>query len=178
LAGKLKLRRQDRLGRLAASIEATRDRDRELVDESARVDRLRTEGAASLHATCRRFVDALNGRLTEPALLLDPPDYAARNYRDGGPNLFQINLRGRLLQIEFEITEDLYSTEEFRRPYILQGAIRSFNQELLDRNVLDEQTIFYCPRDGAGRWYYVDCRTYRTGVVTPDFLAAEMQRLV
>jgi hypothetical protein len=139
---------------------------------------MRTEGAAGLHDICSRFVDALNGRLTEPALLLDPPDYSEGLYNDGGTNLFQINLRGRLLQIEFNATDELYSTEEFHRPYILQGSIRSFNQDLLDRNVLAEQTIFYCPRDGRGQWFYFDCRTYRTGLITPDFLATEMQRLV
>jgi len=178
LAAKWKWRRPDRLARLAASIEAIGGRDRNLVDESARVDRMRTQGAAGLHDICRRFVDALNGRLAEPALLLDPPDYAAGHYHDVGPNLFQINLRGRLLQIEFAATEELYSTEEFGRPYILQGGIRSFSQDLLDRNTLDEQAIFYCLRDGEGQWYYFDFRTYRTGVVTPDFLAAGMQRLV
>jgi hypothetical protein len=166
------------MDRLAESIEAISGRDRQLVDESARVDRLRTKGAAGLHAICRGFVEALNGRLTEPALLLDPPDYRENTYRDSGSNLFQINLRGLLLQIEFEVTDELYSTEEFRRPYILQGAIRSFNQDLLDRNTMDEQTIFYCPGEGEGKWYYIDSRTYRTGVVTPDFLASEMQRLV
>ncbi len=178
MAAKWKWRRPDRLARLAASIEAIAARDRKRVEESARVDGLRAQGAVGLHDICRRFVDALNGRLSESAVLLDPPDYSARNYNDGGLNLFQISLRGRLLQIEFEGTEELYSTEEFRQPYVLQGAIRSFNQDLLDRNMLDEQTIFYCPRDGAAQWYYSDCRTYRTGVVTPDFLAAEMQRLV
>jgi hypothetical protein len=178
LAAKWNWRRPDPLTRLADSIEALGDRDRKLVDESARVDRLRTAGALALHAVCRRFVDAVNGKLSEASLLLDPPDYSAGNYHDGGPDLFQINLRGRLLQIEFTATGELYSTAEFRRPYVLQGAIRSFNQELPERNTLDEQAIFYCPNDGAPRWFYFDYRTYGTGVVTPDFLAAEMQRLV
>ena len=178
LAAKWKWRRPDPLARLANSIEAVGERDRKLVDESARVDRLRTEGAVALYAVCRRFVDALNGRLSEPALLLDPTEYSAGYYHDGGPNLFQINLRGRLLQIEFTATEELYSTEEFRHPYVLQGAIRSFNQELLDRNTLDEQAIFYCPKDGAAHWYYFDRRTRGAGLVTPDFFAAQMQRLI
>jgi hypothetical protein len=178
LAAKWKWRRPDPLDRLADSIEAIGERDRKLVDESARADRLRKEGAMALYALCRRFVAALNGKLAEPALLLDPPDYDAGNYQDDGPNLFQINLRGRLLQIEFAATEELYSTEEFRLPYVLEGAVRSFNQELLDRNTLDEQAIFYCPKEAAPRWYYFDYRTYGTGVVTADFLAAEMQHLL
>lgn len=175
---KWKWRRPDPLVRLADSIEALAQRDRELVEESARVDGLRSAGALELHAICRRFADALNSKLSQPALVLDPPAYSADNFRDNGPNLFQINLRGRLLQIEFTATDELYSTEEFRLPYVLRGAIRSFNQEFLDRNTLDEQALFYCPKEGPPRWYFFDYRTYDAGVITPDFLAAEMQRLV
>ena len=173
-----KKRRPDRLTRLARAIEAIGEQDRRLIDESTRVDRLRTQGAIDLHAICRKFVSALNGKLSEPAVLLDPAEYMGGNYRDGHKNLFQINLRGRLLQIEFETTEELHSTEDFQRPYILRGAVRSFNQELLDRNTVDEQAIFYCPREDAAYWYYFDSRTYRSGRVGEDFLTAEMERLL
>ena len=81
-------------------------------------------------------------------------------------------------RIDFTATEELYSTDDFRRRYTLQGAVRSFNQELLSQNVVDEQTIYYCPEGSTARWYYLDCRTYRTGRVTPDFFAAELERLL
>ena len=178
LAGKWKWRRPDPLTRLAKSIEAIGERDRSLLNESTQVDRLRTEGALALHGLCRRFVDMLNTQLSAPALQLDPPDYSAGYYHDSGINLFQINLRGRLLQIEFTATEELYSTEEFRLPYILEGAIRSYSQQSLERDTLDEQAIFCCPRNGALSWHYFDYRTYGTGLVTPEFFATEMQRLI
>jgi len=131
-----------------------------------------------LYSVCREFVTGLISRLASPAIVLDPAEYYARNFAEGGFNMFQINLRGRLLQIEFSATEELYSTDDFRRPYTLQGAVRSFNQELLSQNLVDEQTIFFCPEGASAHWYYFDCRTYRTGRVTPDFLAAELERLL
>ena len=135
-------------------------------------------GAAELHGICRGFVDSLNSRLAAPSILLDPPLYSPGVFTQNGPNIFQINLRGRLLQIEFAATEELYSTDDFRRPYTLYGTVRSFNQELLSMNIIDEQTIYYCPEGGAARWHYFDCRTYRSGRVTADFLAVELERLL
>ena len=135
-------------------------------------------GATELHAICRAFIDALNGRLLKPSVILDPGDFSAEGYNDGAPVLFQINLRGRLLQIRFEGTEDLYSREDFRRPYVLYGAVRSFNQDFLDRNIVDEKAIFYCLEGEGGRWYYFDTRTYRTGQLTQDFLVAELEQLL
>ena len=65
LAGKWKRHSQDRLQRLAKSIEAIEERDRQAVDESSQVDKLRDEGAAALYGLCREFVDNLNRRLPE-----------------------------------------------------------------------------------------------------------------
>jgi hypothetical protein len=166
------------LTRLARAIEEIGDRDRRLVDESTHVDRLRQKGAVDLYAICRLFVDKVNDKLSEPAILLDPPSWSEGNYNDGGSNLFQINLRGRLLQIEFTATEELYARDDFRRPYVLRGAVRSFNQDFLDHNSVDEQMIFYCPHDGGAVWYFFDGRTYRTGRVAEDYLVSEMERLL
>jgi hypothetical protein len=178
LAAKWRRHRPDRLSRLAEAIEAIGDRDRQLIEESTHVDRMRSRGAVDLYAICRVFVDKVNGHLTEPAVLLDPPDFVERNYNDGGANLFQINLRGRLLQLEFTATDDLYEADDFRRPYVLRGSVRSFNQDLLDHNGVDEQMIFYCPDADSARWYFFDGRTYRTGLLSEDYLAAGMERLL
>ena len=110
-------------------------------------------------------------------MLLDPPVFLEDNYRDNG-NLFQINLRGRLLQLEFAATGELYEDDDFKRPYVLRGAVRSFNQDLLDRNAIDEQLIFYCPNPGGAAWYFLDTRTYRTGRVAEDYLILGMERLL
>ena len=178
LAGKWKHRTQDRLDRLAQAIEAIGGRDQRLIEESALVERLRDEGGALLYRICREFVDELNGRLSQPALVLDPPDWNPENFDEDGANLYQISLRGRLLQIEYSATEEGYSTEEFRHRYVLRGGVRSFNQKFLDRDTVDEQLIFFCPHDTGAAWHFFDPRTYHTGLVTADYLATELERLL
>lgn len=175
---KWKRHSQDRLDRLARAIEAIAGRDMRLVDESAMVDRHREEGAAALYKVCREFVDQVNGRLTQPVLVLDPPEWNAEAFDEDAANLFQISLRGRLLQIEYAATEEPYSTEEFRHRYVLRGGVRSFNQNFLDRNTVDEQMIFYCPNDSGAAWHFFDPRTYRTGLITMEYLASELERLL
>jgi hypothetical protein len=169
---------QDRLARLARAIETIAGRDQRLIDESSQVDKLREEGAAALYAICREFVDALNGRLSEPDLVLDPPEWKADSFNDSGSNLLQISLRGRLLQLEYAPTDEPYSTEDFRHRYVLQGGVRSFNQNFLERDTVDEQQIFFCAHDNGAEWHYFDPRTYRTGRISMDYLIAEMERLL
>lgn len=178
MAGKWKRRSQDRLDRLARAIEANAGRDLRLVEESSLVDKLREEGAADLYAICRSFVDELNRRLPEPALVLDPAQWVPENFHDSGPNLLQISLRGRLLQLEFEATDEAYSTEDFRQRYVLRGDVRSFNQNFLEHDTVDEQQIFDCPHEAGASWHFFDTRTYRTGLVTINHLASEMERLL
>ena len=177
LVAKLKRNRPDRLTRLARAIEAITERDNKLIEESTQVDQLRSRGAAQLHEICHLFVQKVNGRLSERSVLLDPPSFSEGDFQDG-PNLFQINLRGRLLQIEFAATGELYESDDFKRPYVLRGAVRSFNQDLLQHNTVDEQMIFYCPSGGAADWFYFDERTYRTGRLGEDYLISEMERLL
>jgi hypothetical protein len=148
------------------------------VDDSARVEQLRVTGALELHRICQAFTEALNARLSQPSLILDPGEYPPSSYNDGTPCLFQINLRGRLLQIEFSASEELYSTEEFRLPYVLSGTIRSFNQEFLDHDSVDEKAIFYCADGNGARWHYFDSRTHVAGVLAQDFFVAAMTRLL
>jgi len=178
LAVKWKRHSLDRLGRLAQAIEAIADQDQHLIDESARVDRLRDEGAADLYRTCREFVDQLNARLAQPSVALDPPEWNADSFNEDGANLFQISLRGRLLQLEFTATDEPYCTEEFRHRYVLCGGIRSFNQNFLERDTVDEQLIFFCPHDSGAKWHFFDPRTYRTGGVTMEYLTSELERLL
>ena len=178
LAVSWKRRRHDRLSRLASAIEAIGDRDLNQAAENTRLDQLRASGAVALHRICREFVDALNSRLSDPSLILDPPEFSAERFSDPGQNLFQINLRGRLLMIEFEATGEPWSTDDYRLPYILHGAVRGFNQDLLDRNLVSEKQIFFCPDGDRGDWYFVDSRSYRTGRFGSDLLAAELERLI
>lgn len=163
---------------MAAAIEAIGDRDQNKADENTRMDQLRADGAMALHAICQNFVEELNQKLSTPALALDPAEYNRAGFRDPGLNLFQINLRGRLLIIEFEATEEPISTDDFRRPYILHGSIRALNEDLLERHLVSEKELFFCPSGVRGTWHYVDSRSYRTGKLGADLLAIELERLV
>jgi hypothetical protein len=166
------------MAHLARAIEAIAEQDQQRLDESSLVDRHRSDGAASLYKLCREFVDDLNGRLPETALILDPAEWSAESFRETGPNLIQISLRGRLLQFEYESTDEPYSTEDFRHRYVLRGDVRSFNQHFLEHDTVDEQHIYYCPDEGGSGWHFFDVRTYRTGRVSMDYLASELERLL
>jgi hypothetical protein len=148
------------------------------MDESSQVDRIRAEGAASLYGMCRKFVDELNGKLKEPILVLDPPQWNPDSFDDSRVNLLQISLRGRLLQIEFAATDEPYCTEDYRHRYVLEGAVHSFNQNFLERDTVDEQMIFFCAHEAVPVWHFFDPRTYRNGLVTMEYLASELERLL
>jgi hypothetical protein len=178
LAAIWKRRSLDRLDRLALAIEAIAGRDQVVMDESSQVDRIRAEGAAGLYGVCRKFVDELNGRLKDPALVLDPPQWDQDSFDDSRPNLLQISLRGRLLQIEFSATDEPYSTEEYRHRYVLEGSVHSFNQNFLERDTVDEQMIFFCAHEPTAVWHFFDPRTYRSGLVSVEYLASELERLL
>ena len=68
--------------------------------------------------------------------------------------MIQINVRGRILQIEFEATGELVSTEDFRIPYTMQGTVRTFNQELLDKDLIEEQLIYFTLEKEKNMWRF------------------------
>lgn len=163
---------------MAKAIEALTDRDEQLLREAERVDRLRPQGALMLHGLCRQFVEQVNLRLKEPSVSFDPSTWTLDSFTDGATHLFQINLRGRLLQLAFRSTDQLHSTDDFPKPYIMEGALRCFNQELLESSRVDEQQIFFCAKGLSGQWHYSDRRLYRTALITEDYLAGELERLL
>jgi len=167
-----------RLIKLAQRIDATADEDQKLLKRSLEMEELRRKGATELHQICAGFANALNASLTKIKLELDPPDYSPDKFNPNGVNLFQLNAHGRIVQIEFETPEHLVSTENFRVPYVLEGSIRCFNQDLLDREVIEEQLLFYCLERKRNLWRYFEGRTYRTGRFDADYLAGLMENLV
>jgi hypothetical protein len=95
-----------------------------------------------------------------------------------GRNLIQINIRGRILQIEFGATAELVSTEEFRIPYTMEGAVRAFNQQLLDKDIIEEQLIYYTLEKDKKWWRFLDPRTNRSGPFSQDYLISLMEQLI
>ena len=162
--------------RLAKSIQALARKDEVIERRSHEIAALRSSAAASLHAVCSRFVGSLNELMGSPEVVLDPPVAAA--FDPYASNLLQINVRGRILQLTFEATPELVSTEDFRVPYTLTGCIRAFNQELLDKDLIEEQHIFFTFEKEEGMWRYFDARTYRSGPLDEDYLVTLMEQLV
>jgi hypothetical protein len=170
--------RSARLKRLAESIDALVEKDAGSLGRVREVRALRRAAAAELYGICSTFVAAVNGLLSRGEVVLDPPEYAEGAFQEESANLIQMNVRGRILQVEFEATLELLSTEDFRVPYTLQGVVRAFNQELLDKDIIEEQLIFYTCERQKRMWRFFDARTYRSGPFDEEYLIALMEQLI
>jgi hypothetical protein len=168
----------ERLKRLAKSLDALARKDETGIRRAREIGSLRRQAALELHGICGDFVRDLNQLLAEIELEFHPEEYGAENFQDAGINLFQINARGRILQIKFEATPELISTEDFRVPYILAGAVRCFNQQLLDKDLIEEQLLFYTIEKSRHLWRFFDARTYRSGPFDADYLTGLLEQLV
>jgi hypothetical protein len=167
-----------RLRRLARNIETLAEKDELVVRRAKEIAGLRRRAAAEIYSVCAGFVDSLNTLLSGPVVALDPPAFPHEAFREAGANLIQINVRGRILQVEFRATAELLSTEDFRIPYTLGGSIRAFNQALLEKDLIEEQLIFYTVERRQAMWRYFDARTYRSGEFDRDYLISLMDQLV
>ena len=167
-----------RLKRLAKDIEAMAEKDDRAVRYARDIADLRRAAGQELFEVCAGFVSAVNALLPRPDVVLDPPEFRPEVFQEDAPNLLQINVRGRILQIEYEATPELVSTEDFRVPYTLAGSVRAFNQALLDKDLIEEQLLFYTLEKEKTMWRYFDARTYRSGVFDLEYLLGLMEQLV
>jgi hypothetical protein len=166
----------ERIARLGKQIGGDIRRDQLLLLTEVQLVTLRRQGAMELHSICADFVASVNRNLSPPVLELSPPDYAAEMFRGSGVNLIQLNAQGRIIQIAFEATP--VSTEKFRTPYILEGEVRAFNQEMLDRTQIRSQALFFCLEESRNTWRYIEWLHGRTGAFGRDQLVSLLERLV
>ena len=164
--------------RLARQLDRLAERDERTVEEMDRTDHERRHGARILHTICAEFTRHLNSAMTRTEMLLMPLEFDPETYREDAPNLIQMSLRGRIVQIQYEAPEQSIANENFRYPYILQGSVNGFNQTLLERDLIEEQMLFYA-RNGKQdfRWHYFEPRTYRTGLVDEQYFTMLLTRL-
>jgi hypothetical protein len=166
------MRQDDAIARLSRQIDATQKAERLLADEG-QIARLRRQGACELYQVCADLVAAVNRNLSSAARLeLSPPEYLAEMFRECGPNLMQISSQGRQLQIVFESPAGLSSTQKFLVPYVLEGELRTYNQQMLERFDVRSLMIFYCVENETASWRLFDWRTRSTGALTVDLLAS------
>jgi hypothetical protein len=48
--------------------------------------------------------------------------------------------------------------------------VRALNQALLDKDLIEEQLLFYTLEDRRNMWRYFDTRTYRSGGFDREYL--------
>jgi hypothetical protein len=154
------------------------EKDERLIRRAKEIAEMRRSAAREMYGICASFVHAVNALLAQPVVELEPDDFPPAAFREDTPTLIQINARGRILQISFAGTSDLVSTEEFRVPYILNGTVRAFNQELLDKDVIEEQLIFFTLEKHNQMWRFFDARTYRSGPFDRDYVVSLMEQLI
>jgi hypothetical protein len=172
------LARDARLKKLAESIDALAEKDERCLRRTREIAALRQAAAADIYAICADFVSSVNRLLAQSEIELDPPAYGSNSFQDDVVNLIQINVRGRILQVSFSATPELISTEDFRVPYTLEGTVRAFNQELLDKDIIEEQLIFYTIENHKKMWRFFDARTYRSGPFDQEYLIGLMEQLL
>src|ERR1019366_8532841 len=170
--------RDARLKRLAGNIEALTVKDEKLFQRTREIMGLRQAAAVALHRICSDFADSLNRLMPSSPVSLAPSEVSVSAFRDEGPNLIQISVRGRILQVAFEATPEIVSTEDFRIPYTLAGSVRAFNQELLDKDLIEEQLLFYTLEHQRKMWRFFDPRTYRSGPFDQEYLVSLMEQLI
>lgn len=170
--------RDARLQRLAESIEALAEKDQKLIEHNMEMAALRRRAAAELHSICADFVASVNRLLKRGELVLDPPVFSEDWFQEQGPNLVQINVSGRILQVEFATAPELVCTENFRVPYTMEGSVRAFNQALLDTSRVEEQLLFYTLENEKRMWRFFDGRTYRSGPFDQEYLVGLMEQVI
>lgn len=167
-----------RFRKLAQRIEELRLKDEALQLSRRQVLDDRRQAVRKLWQTCRNFADQLNKYAGDDKIDLSPPQ-PPNDCPDEQPLELILNIRGRVLLLDVRAPANLVSSDNFKRPYILEGDVRFFNQELLESNRVEEQGIFFCPEEGrAGEWVFWNVRTYKSGLIDEDYFAALLEQIL
>jgi hypothetical protein len=167
-----------RLKKLADSIDALVEKDNRAIEAARSIETKRVLAAVELHRIFRGFVDSVNRLAKKASLVLDPEEFDESMFLDSDQNFFQIHVRGRILLVTFGPPFEILSTENFREPYILEGMVRCFNQELLEHESIEEHQIFCCLNGSATGWRFSKAHTYQTGPVDEAYLASVFESLL
>jgi hypothetical protein len=166
----------DRIADLARQIDVARKREH-LAKTADQIAALQRQGACALHSICASFVKSVNSRLSDAALDLSPSAYTPEMFRGSGVNLVQISSGGREVHIAFQAAQNKVSTEKFLIPYVLEGEVRAFNQQMLDRFEVRSQLLFFCLEEDGTSWRFFDWRTRHTGLFGEELLLSLMESL-
>jgi hypothetical protein len=169
---------QDRITRLAKMIDSDFRKEHYQFLTKTEVDGMRRQGASELHSICAAFVASLNRKLSPALVELSPPEYSPDMFHESGTNIIQINAQGRILQLAFKATPSTFSTEKLRIPYILEGELRAYNQEMLERAQIRSEALFFCLYENKVMWRYFEWLHGQTGAFGQDQLVSMLERIV
>ena len=167
-----------RLKRLAQKLEQTAELDRARERREEEVLALRRQAAGELHELCANFVASINKLVATVHLDLAPSAWETQALKCNEVNLIQINASGRIIQLSFQVTDALEERLDIRTPYTLHGSVRWFNQELLDRDDVREEKLYYCTGKNDPGWRFVEARSQKMGAVDEDYLASLIEQLL
>ncbi len=169
---------EERLNRLARQLDAVAAQNEIRIEEEKRLGALRRESAFELYVICSNLVRILNSRARNGRLELSPAEFSPDSFQEAGPNLLQISVSGRIVDIAFEATDTLTSTENYLQPYTIEGAIRWFNQESLETFGIHEELLFLCVEGRKAAWVHFDGQTHREGPFDEDYLMGLVETLL
>jgi len=170
--------REERFGKLARRVEEVRRNDEADARRRSEIAEKRVQALLMLWEICRNFADHLNRHIEQEQVILAPPDPPADINEDNSAQLL-LSLHGRVLLLDIRIPSDLVSSDNFRKPYILEGEVRFFNQKLLDEERVEEHAVFFCHEEGpGGAWLYWNSRSYTSGRLDEDYLAGLLEQIL
>ncbi|MEZ5400813.1 MAG: hypothetical protein R2729_14165 [Bryobacteraceae bacterium] len=169
---------EERFKKLARNLEAMERRDRARVAREQELEELRQKAALELHGICTDFASRVNKISESVKLEVSPASFSVDGFGEGQVQLIQIGVNGRMIQFTFQSTPEMESTEEIRFPYTLEGSIRWFNQEMLERDEVKDHMLYYCMDRNAWAWRWFDFQSRKLELVTDDYLADRLEELI
>jgi len=170
--------RDERFQKLALRIEELRRKDEATLQRRSQIARRRGEAIRQLWEVCGSFAQRLNTYIENDRLQLSPGE-APEEFPEDHQVQLLLNVRGRVLLLDIRAPSNLVSMDNFKKPYILEGEVRFFNQELLENARVEEHGIFFCPGEGHhGAWIYWNGRSYKSGPVDEGYLATLLEQIL
>ena len=170
--------RDDRFQKLSRRIEELRRKDEAAQERRSQICKRRAEAIHQLWHICSGFARHLNSYIEHDPLHLSPSDPPG-DFPENSQLQLLMNVRRRILLLDIGAPAALVGNDNFKKPYILEGEVRLFNQELLEEERVEEHGIFFCPGEGSqGAWMYWNGRTYKSGHVDETYLASLLDQIL
>ncbi|MEZ5357102.1 MAG: hypothetical protein R2762_31055, partial [Bryobacteraceae bacterium] len=68
--------------------------------------------------------------------------------------------------------------EELRLPYTLEGAVRWFNQDMLERDEIRDHLLYFCMDRSQWAWRCYDSHSRKLEMIDENYLADRLEELL